>query len=305
MKSYCRICAGPIENPPDNHDHCIVCLGLAHMEAACGPWPLRGYSNVPLVGPPPPLESGDDNLARSHRSQRSPQSPVTFSNGCFRPPPSVTDYVSRRQRRTPCPFQPQRRKNGLDRSVTAPTVKDWYLTYWYFRSSRRQVDTRTSVPFFPDVHDQLVKTWSAPQSAHVHSATQAMFSQVDGAEAHVYVRMPPVKETIAAHLCPASAKTMGSDISLPSKPCRMTAHLANKAYSSAGQGASALHAMAVLQVFQAKLLQAMEGGTALPEAVDDLRAATDFALMVTKRAAQAIGRTMGFMVVQQRHLWLT
>ncbi len=43
----------------------------------------------------------------------------------------------------------------------------------------------------------------------------------------------------------------------------------------------------------------------LTEAVNDLRAATDFALMATKRAAQAIGRTMGFIVVQQRHLWLT
>ncbi len=179
------------------------------------------------------------------------------------------------------------------------------LDSWYCRSSRRQVDTRTLVPFFPDIHDQLVKTWSAPQSARVHSATQAMFSQVDGAEAHGYVRMPPVEETVAAHLCPASAKTMGSDISLPSKPCRMTAHLASKAYSSAGEGASALNAMAVLQVFQAKLLQSLEGGTASPEAVNDLRAATDFALMATKRAAQAIGRTMGFMVVQQRHLWLT
>ncbi len=68
---------------------------------------------------------------------------------------------------------------------------------------------------------------------------------------------------------------------------------------------SALHAMAVLQVFQAKLLQSLEGGTSSPEAVSDLRAATDFALMATKRTAQAIGRTMGFMVVQQRHLWLT
>ncbi len=167
------------------------------------------------------------------------------------------------------------------------------LDSWYFRSSRRQVDT---VPFFPDVHDQLVKTWSAPQSAHVHSATQAMFSQVDGAEAYGYVCMPPVEETVAAHL---------SDISLPSKPCRMTAHLASKAYSSAGEGASALHAMAVLQVFQDKLLQSLEGGTASPDAVNDLCAATDFALMAKKRAAQAIGRTMEFMVVQLRHLWLT
>ncbi len=144
------------------------------------------------------------------------------------------------------------------------------LDYWYFRSSCHQVDTRTSVPFFPDA-------WSAPKSARVHSATQAMFSQVNGAEAHGYVRMPPVEETVAAHLCPASAKTMDSDISLPSKPCRLTAHLASKAYSSAGEGASALHAMAVLQVFQAKLLQSLEGGTASPEAVNVLRAATDFA----------------------------
>ncbi len=176
---------------------------------------------------------------------------------------------------------------------------------WYFRSSRCQVDTRTSLPFFPDVHDQLIKGWSAPQSARVQSATQAMFSQVDGAEAHGYVRMPFIEETVAALLCPASAKTMASEFSLPSKPCRMTAYLASKAYSSAGEGVSALHAMAVLQVFQAKLLQSLEGGTASPEAVNDLRAATDFALMVIKRAAQAIGRTMGFMVVQQKHLGLT
>ncbi len=145
------------------------------------------------------------------------------------------------------------------------------LDSWYFRSTRK-ADSRASVPFFPDVHEQLVKTWSAPQSAHVHSNTQAIFSHVDGAEAHGYVRSPPVEETVAAHLCPAAAKTLGSDISLPSKPCRTTAHLANKAYPSDGEAASALHAMAVLQVFQAKLLQAAEGGALIAEATKDLRA---------------------------------
>ncbi len=142
------------------------------------------------------------------------------------------------------------------------------------------------------------------QSARVHSNTQAMFSHVDGAEAHGYVRSPPVEETVAAHLCPAAAKSLGPDISLPSKPCRTTAHLANKAYASDGEAASALHAMAVLQVFQAKLLQTAEGGVLTPEATKDLRAATDFALMATKRAAQSVGKAMGFMVVLQRHLWL-
>ncbi len=131
------------------------------------------------------------------------------------------------------------------------------LDSWYFRSTRK-ADSRASVPFFPDVHEQLVKTWSAPQSARVHSNTQGTFSHVDGAEAHGYVRSPPVEEIVAAHLCPAAAKTLGSDISLPSKPCRTTGHLANKAYASDGEAASVLHAMTVLQVFQAKLLQAAE-----------------------------------------------
>ncbi len=126
------------------------------------------------------------------------------------------------------------------------------LDSWYFRSTRK-ADSRASVPFFPDIHEQLVKKWSAPQSARVHSNTQAVFSHVDGAEAHGYVRSPPVEET--------KAKTLGSDISLPSKPCRTTAHLANKAYASDGEAASALHAMAVLQVFQAKLQQAAGGGS--------------------------------------------
>ncbi len=131
-----------------------------------------------------------------------------------------------------------------------------------------------------------MKTWSAPQLAHVHSTTQAIFSHVDGtpplsprglqvrsmsavglvqrrlgvgqaqagdsvkvlnrrfdwSQSHGYVHSPPFKETVAAHLCPAAAKTLGSDISLPSKPYRTTAHLANKAYASDGEAASALHA---------------------------------------------------------------
>lgn len=52
------------------------------------------------------------------------------------------------------------------------------LDSWYFRSFRRQADSRASVPFFPDVHEQLVKAWSAPQSAHIHSNKQANFTHV-------------------------------------------------------------------------------------------------------------------------------
>ncbi len=110
------------------------------------------------------------------------------------------------------------------------------------------------------------------------------------------MRSPPVEENIAAHPCAAAAKTLGLDISLPSNPCRTIAHLANKAYASDGEAASTLHAMAELQ--------AAEGGALTAEAVKDLRAAMDFVLMAMMRAAQAVGKAMGFMIVLQRHLWL-
>lgn len=111
--------------------------------------------------------------------------------------------------------------------------------------------------------------------------------------------MPPVGETIAVHLC-TSPTTLGVDLSLP---CRLTAHLADKAYASAGEAASALHSMAVLQVFQAKLLQSLDSGNVDADAMKDLR--TDFVLMATKCSAQAISRSMRFMMFLHRHLWLT
>lgn len=117
-----------------------------------------------------------------------------------------------------------------------------------------------------------------------------MFPHVDGAEARGYVRTSPVEESVAAHLCPAAAKALGSDISLPSKLCRTTTHLANKAYAADGEVASVLHAMAVLRVFQAKLLQMAEGGALTPDVINDLCAAMDFALMAMKHATHAIGK---------------
>ncbi len=291
-------------------------------------------ASVPLVGPPSP--GGGNAVLSRRRTQRSPHSPVSCPEDCFCPPSNIEEFVyfgheegddamsiSALEKEDWAGSEPDQLSSSEPSDlqeelmrVLSKAVQELELTWsppeepvrskldsWYFRSTRK-ADSRASVPFFPDVHEQLVKSWSAPQSAHVHSNTQAIFSHVDGAEAHEYVRSPPVEETVAAHLCPAAAKTLDSDFSLPSKPCRTTAHLANKAYASNGKAASSLHAMAVLQLFQAKLLQAAEGGALTAEATKDLRAATDFALMATKRAAQAMGKAMGFMVVLQRHLWL-
>ncbi len=67
----------------------------------------------------------------------------------------------------------------------------------------------------------------------------------------------------------------------------------------------ALHAMAILQAYQADVLKEMDEGTGLtPEALKELRRATDLALRATKHTARAIGRSMAGSVSAERHLWL-
>ncbi len=79
-----------------------------------------------------------------------------------------------------------------------------------------------------------------------------------------------------------SARPLPSDGKLRSLTpvCRTTSALAGRAYSSARQAASALHSMAVLQVFQAKLLQAMDESEPDPAAFRELCGATDLALQI-------------------------
>ncbi len=86
-----------------------------------------------------------------------------------------------------------------------------------------------------------------------------------------------------------------------SKPCRATSALAGHACTSAGQAASALHSMAVLQVFQAKLLQIMDEAGSDLAAFRELRSVTT---KTTKTMAQAIGRPMASLVVLEHHMWL-
>ncbi len=115
---------------------------------------------------------------------------------------------------------------------------------------------------------------------------------------------PRWRERFAVHLCPRNAATWRNRPRLPSKACKLTAALAAKDYSAAGQAASALHAMAILQVHQAKALKQVHEGSTDPGLMRELRTATDFALRATKVTARSLGKAMSTMVGQERHLWL-
>ncbi len=160
------------------------------------------------------------------------------------------------------------------------------------------------MPFFPEVHEELTKSWMAPFTARIPSSASSILITLDGGVARGYAGIPQVERAIAVHLCPRNAATWRNRPRLPSKACKLTAALAAKAYSAAGQAASALHVMAILQVHQAKALKQVHEGSTDPGLMQELRTATDFALRATKVTARSLGKAMSTMVVHERHLWL-
>ncbi|KAF4110748.1 hypothetical protein G5714_007779 [Onychostoma macrolepis] len=158
MATVCKICAGPIELP-DQHDHCVACLGLAHTEVAldesdcghCADLParrdmIRGLfgvrptaASVPLVGPASP--GGGSVVLLLRQTQRSPRSPVSFPEDCFRPPSNIGEFVS---------FGQEEGDDSM--SISASEREDWA------GSEPDQTDSSGS----PDLQEELMRSSSAP-----------------------------------------------------------------------------------------------------------------------------------------------
>ncbi len=178
-------------------------------------------------------------------------------------------------------------------------LDDWFLRA---QAERRQPPP---VPFFPEVHEEVTRSWKAPFSARSRPSASSVLTTLDGGAAQGYVEVPPVERAIAMQLCPQGAAAWRGNPRLPSRACKFSSALTAKAYGAAGQAASALHAMALLQVHQAKALKQLHEGDADPGVLQELRTAADLALRATKVTARALGQTMSTLVVQERHLWLT
>ncbi len=181
-------------------------------------------------------------------------------------------------------------------------LDDWFLGA---QAERRQPPP---VPFFPEVHEEVTRSWKAPFSARNRPSASSVLTTLDGGAAQGYVEVPPVERAIAMQLCPQGAAAWRGNPCLPSRACKFSSALTAKAYGAAGQAASALHAMALLQVHQAKALKQLHEGDADPGVLQELRTATDLvspSLRATKVTARALGQTMSTLVVQERHLWLT
>ncbi len=102
----------------------------------------------------------------------------------------------------------------------------------WFLPGRRQAPQQQHSPFFPEVHDELTRSWRSPYSARLCTSASSALTTIDGAEAKGYERMPQLDESVAAHLCPPTAIGWKAKATHPSKPCRTTSALAGRSDES-------------------------------------------------------------------------
>ncbi len=111
-----------------------------------------------------------------------------------------------------------------------------------------------------------------------------------------YVEIPPVEHAITVQLCPWGAAAWQGNPRLLSRARGFLSVSMAKAYRAAGQAASALQALALLQIYQAKALKQLYEGSSDPCLIQELR--TDRQVRVD------LGQTRFTLVVQERQLWL-
>ncbi len=153
------------------------------------------------------------------------------------------------------------------------------LDDWFLGVARAGSQGPTPVPFFPEVHDELTGTWTAPFTARNRSSGSSSLATLDGGAARGYTEVPPVERSVVMQLCPRTASTWSGNPLLPSRACRHSSALTGSAYAACGEAASALHAMAWLQVHQAKALRDLHEGGHDPGVLSELRTATDLTLL--------------------------
>ncbi len=153
------------------------------------------------------------------------------------------------------------------------------------------------MPFFPEVHEDLTRSWKAPFTARNKSCSSSPLTTIDGGAALGYAGIPLVERSVAMQLCPTATTTLRGNPCLPSQACKYSSGLTGSAFRACREAASALHAIALLQVHQAKALKDLHEGGHNLVVLHELRAVTDLALRATKVTTQSLGRAMSMLVV--------
>ncbi len=107
-----------------------------------------------------------------------------------------------------------------------PSPEPSRLDDWFLGAGRGSQPRPAPVPFFPEVHEELTRSWLAPFTARSRSSASSVLTTLDCGVVRGYAGIPQVERAVAVHLCPRNAATRRNRPRLPSKACKLTAALA-------------------------------------------------------------------------------
>ncbi len=81
-----------------------------------------------------------------------------------------------------------------------PSPEPSQLDDWFLRAGRGSQPRSAPLPFFPEVHEELTKSWMAPFTARSHSSISSILTTLVGGAARGYVGIPQVERAVAVHL---------------------------------------------------------------------------------------------------------
>ncbi len=84
------------------------------------------------------------------------------------------------------------------------------LDEWFLGGGRAGFQRPPPVPFFPEVHEELTRSWKAPFTARNKPCGSSPLTTLDGGAALGYTGIPSVERSVAMQLCP-TVHLPGSD----------------------------------------------------------------------------------------------
>ncbi len=78
-----------------------------------------------------------------------------------------------------------------------PSPEPSLLDDWFLGAGRGSQPRPAPVPFFPEVHEELTKSWMAPFTARSPSSASSILTTLDGGVARGYAGIPQVERAIA------------------------------------------------------------------------------------------------------------
>ncbi len=101
---------------------------------------------------------------------------------------------------------------GLLYRLKPPSPERSRLDEW-FLGAQAEHRQPPPVPFFPEVHEEVTRSWRAPFSAQNRHSASSVLTTLDGGAAQGYVEIPPVEHAIAMQRCPQELRT-ATDLAL-------------------------------------------------------------------------------------------